>query len=86
MIYVDELVIYPGAKKPFKNGSCHLFSDKEDNGELIDFAESIALKANWIHRSKVFDHFDLTKFKRDAAIKKGANPVTFTQMLKIKGK
>ena len=83
MIYVDYLEKYPNAKEPFKNGSCHLFSDNfEDNTELIDFAEDIGLKFKWIHLG-TFPHFDLTSWMRKQAIQKGAKEVTTSEMVKI---
>jgi hypothetical protein len=83
MIYVDEIIKYPNAKAPFKNGSCHLFSDNlDDNTELIDFGEEIGLKFKWIHLGTC-PHFDLTPWMRKQAIQKGAKEVTISEMVKI---
>lgn len=68
MIYVDFLIDYGWKLGP----SCHLFSD-ESVDELNQFAVSIGLKTSWLQKSKGgLTHYDLTKSRRIAAIKKGA--------------
>lgn len=71
MIFVDDLTDW-GWKK---GASSHLWSDG-DEAELIAFGAKIGLNARWLHRSKgitgAFVHFDVTEFKRNLALQRGA--------------
>lgn len=73
-IYVDKLYNYGKAK----GGSwCHMWCDNTDDvDELNAFAESIGLKPEYIHWSSgisgKFPHYDLKPYKREKALKKGA--------------
>lgn len=70
MIYVDALVMHPGARPPFHRGSCHLFADSVD--ELHAFAAGLGLLRRWFQRHRVCDHYDLTPAKRALALRLGA--------------
>jgi hypothetical protein len=64
-VYVDKLLDYGWRHGP----SCHLIADSVD--ELIDFAVSIGLRAEW-YQPKSSPHFDLTEEGRAAAVQNGA--------------
>lgn len=75
MIFVDELrknnfIIWSNIVK-----TCHLFSDKSIV-ELINFANSIGLKGNWIQTPGKLPHFDLTENKSKLALDNGAIELT----------
>lgn len=74
MILVDALRQWPGARRPFQNGSCHLVSD-ESLDELHAFAEQLGLKRQWFQDKRI-PHYDLTPSKRRLAIQNGATEVT----------
>ena len=69
-VYVDDLTIWPHAKHPFEQGTCHLTADSVT--ELKKFAERMGLKAKWIQLNSVAPHFDLTPARRVKAISMGA--------------
>jgi hypothetical protein len=64
-VYVDKLLDYGWRHRP----SCHLIADSVD--ELIDFAVSIGLRAEW-YQPKSSPHFDLTEEGREVAVRNGA--------------
>ena len=64
-VYVDNLRDYGWRHGP----SCHLIGDSI--GELIEFAVSIGLRAEWF-QPKSSPHFDLTADGRAAAVRNGA--------------
>lgn len=66
MVYVDNLVNYGWEL----GASCHMVGDTRE--ELDSFAVSIGLKLQWADTKGDLYHFDLTKSKRDLAVKKGA--------------
>ncbi len=75
MVYVDEMVnnLWKLRGKIVKN--CHMWSDKS-TAELVDFAERIGLKKNWIQRSRRgIVHFDLVERLRKKAVQSGATPL-----------
>lgn len=69
-VYVDELRVWHGAKRPFDKGSCHLTADTED--ELHEFATGIGMRRSWFQPHRVAAHYDLTPLRREAALKRGA--------------
>jgi hypothetical protein len=69
-VYVDELLVYPGAKPPFDKGSCHLTADTLK--ELHIFAELVGLKRSWFQDHKLCPHYDLTPRRRAKAVELGA--------------
>ena len=82
MVYVDELRYWPNERvKPgarrWGNQWCHLFTDVDalDQKELHNFAEMLGLKRVWFQNHDArpqFWHYDLTKNKREKAIRMGA--------------
>ena len=75
MVYVDSVSFYPGrmvsqvAKKHGHKWS-HLFADDID--ELHEFARGIGLRRSYFQDKHGFPHYDVTPFKRNLAILKGA--------------
>lgn len=70
-IMVDELRIFPSAKRPFHLGSCHLTVD----GPLIAlhaFAIRIGMKRRWFQDHRIAAHYDLTPGRRVRAVALGA--------------
>jgi hypothetical protein len=73
MIYVDRVQRTKYNPKTAVNfySFCHLTADNLD--ELIEFAEKIGLKREWLQESRNgTPHFDLTLNKRKLALKLGA--------------
>lgn len=69
-VYVDELVVWPHARHPcFKGGSAHLTADTVE--ELHAFASQLGLWRSW-YQPQSSPHYDLSKSKRDRALKLGA--------------
>lgn len=69
-VFVDQLVQYPNRRPPFMAGSCHMTADVFD--ELHDFATRIGMKRAWFQNHRVLPHYDLTRSRRDLAVKLGA--------------
>ena len=71
-VYVDFLIDYGWKYGP----SCHMMADEME--ELFLFAESIGLKRSWLDdkAGSLVPHFDLTRGKRELALKKGAIEIT----------
>ncbi len=69
-VYVDEERMWPHAKHPFKNGSCHLTADTLE--ELHAFADEIGMKRQWFQDHPIAAHYDLTPTRRFVALSKGA--------------
>lgn len=70
MVYVDEFKVWPGAKRPFDKGNCHLTAD--DEAELHEFAEGIGMRRSWFQEHPIASHYDLTPGRREVALKRGA--------------
>lgn len=68
---VDDIVCWPNAWGPFIGGSCHLTTDGPLN-ELHAFATKIGLRRAWFQDHPRMAHYDLTRGRRDAAIRAGA--------------
>ena len=49
--------------------ACHMIADTVE--ELHTMAEAIGMKRDW-YQPKSFPHYDLLRFRRDAAVKLGA--------------
>lgn len=69
-VYVDTLIIWPGAKPPFHKGSCHMTADSLE--ELHEMADKIGMKRAWFQNHQKMDHYDLTPKRRILAISFGA--------------
>lgn len=68
---VDELRVWPHAKRPFHNGSCHLTTDGPIE-ELHAFAARIGMRRAWFQPHPLAPHYDLTPRRRADALAKGA--------------
>ena len=78
VIMVDDLRVWPHAKRPFHRGSCHLTVDGESTDHieaLHAFADRIGLRRSWFQDKSRVPHYDLTPSKREAAIAAGAAEV-----------
>ncbi len=71
MIMVDQVIVWPGAKPPFHNGSCHLTTDGPIE-ELHAFAERLGMRRTWFQPHPKMDHYDLTPRRRAVALAHGA--------------
>lgn len=74
-VMVDELKVWPHAKRPFREGSCHLTTNGPID-ELHTFAASIGMKRAWFQPHLLAPHYDLTPARRVAALAKGAVEVS----------
>ena len=70
MIMVDELRRWPGARRPFDRGSCHLTTTGQV-AELLRFASKLGLRPEW-YQPRSTPHFDLTPARRRLALELGA--------------
>jgi hypothetical protein len=71
-IYVDALEEW-GWKMPDRTvSSCHMFTDTVSLDERHAFALRIGMKRQWFQLSRVAPHYDLTRSRRDAAVRLGA--------------
>lgn len=70
-IMVDELRVWPHAKRPFDKGSCHLTTDGEID-ELHTFALLIGMRRKWFQEHPTAPHYDLTPARRKVALSLGA--------------
>lgn len=69
-VYVDALFVWPGAKRPFDKGSCHLTATTDE--ELHAFAERLGMCRGWFQPHLVANHYDLTPARRKRALALGA--------------
>jgi hypothetical protein len=67
-VYVDEAIWSFGRMK-----MCHMMADTLD--ELHDFAQRLGMKREWFQNKDRFPHYDVSKGKREQAIRMGAVPV-----------
>jgi hypothetical protein len=70
-IMVDELRVWPNARRPFHNGSCHLTTDSALD-ELHAFARVIGMRRSWFQDHAIAPHYDLTPSRREEALRRGA--------------
>ncbi|MBZ4400388.1 DUF4031 domain-containing protein [Myxococcus sp. AS-1-15] len=77
-VYVDVFTDYGLAGKSaqvrrvFAGGSCHLFTDSLDLGELHALAARIGMRRSWFQVEGDLPHYDLNKARRAAAVAAGA--------------
>jgi hypothetical protein len=67
---VDELIKWPTNIRCFKAGSCHLSADTVE--ELHAFAARLGLRREWFQNHPKMPHYDLTKSRREQALRLGA--------------
>lgn len=84
-VYVDDLIEW--GKRPGwpYDSACHLMADTDD--ELHAFAARLGLKRSWAqkmdHPRQSFHHYDLTKTKRQQAVRMGAIEITTREALAL---
>lgn len=80
MIMVDDAVW------PYKGSLyCHMMSDKKGQAgldELHAFASALGLKRAWFQDRRGYPHYDLSQNMRRLAIRKGAQAVTGTELIR----
>ncbi len=67
-VYIDDMYVYPMGKF-YQMKMSHMIADTDE--ELHAMAEKIGLKRRWFQG----DHYDVTKGKRQEAIRLGAVPI-----------
>ena len=69
-VYVDP------AQHPYgRMLMCHMMADTTE--ELLAMADKIGVARKWLQKAgSVYEHFDISKGKRDAAVQAGAVEVT----------
>jgi hypothetical protein len=87
-VYVDDAAIQASVTNE-ENGRthtskwCHLFTDRDDQTELHEFARSVGLRRSWFqdhHRNAPWMwHYDVTAGKRRQAVKAGAKEITWRE-------
>ena len=70
-VMVDELRCWPGARRPFHNGSCHLTTDGGLDA-LHELAALIGMRREWFQNHPRAPHYDLTPSRRVRALSAGA--------------
>lgn len=81
-VYVDEFRRWPTGIRCFKNGSCHLTADSDD--ELHAFAAKLGLRREWFQPHPLLNHYDLTPARREHAVRLGAVEVTTRERLRMR--
>ena len=79
-VYVDQLQDCVANNRWRYARSCHLVADTLD--ELHAFAERLGLKRAWFQATSL-PHYDLTKNKRELAVKRGAIQIDQRQLVEI---
>jgi hypothetical protein len=78
-VYVDDLAVtVPKADWPYRR-ACHMWADTR--AELHEMAGLIGLSRSWFQGRKHFPHYDLTAYKRQQAIARGAVAVDRQQLV-----
>ncbi len=81
MVLVDELRVWPNARRPFHLGSCHLTTDGEID-ELHRFAHALGMRRQWFQDHPLAPHYDLTPGRRERALQLGAVFVPIREQLR----
>lgn len=79
MVYVDPLFTCTPNRRWRWAQASHLIADTVN--ELHVFAGRLGLKRMWFQYNSVIPHYDLTKNKRNAAIRLGAVEITSWEMV-----
>ena len=74
-VYVDDAGVLKDGRKWY-----HLAADTVE--ELHAFAERIGLKPEWF-QEKNYPHYDVTKYKRNQALREGARYVSTRVLLRV---
>ena len=83
-IYIDQSVDYGyGAVKevPYARYWCHMFADTVE--ELHEFANRIGMKREWFQEDSKIPHYDLTKSRRNIAMRNGAIEISTKEYLRL---
>jgi hypothetical protein len=77
-VYVDNFYETEGGRFGRMKMS-HLMADTKE--ELLSMVDTIGVQRRWIQYEDTFkEHFDISKSKRELAIKAGAIPITLKEM------
>ena len=80
-VMVDELRCWPGARRPFHRGSCHLATDGALD-ELHAFAARLGMRRAWFQDHRIAPHYDLTPERRILALRLGAVEVSAREQVR----
>lgn len=70
-VYVDPLRVVASIRKNWPYGrSCHMYADATE--ELHEMAGRIGLSRSWFQDRTDFPHYDLSAWRRQQAIARGA--------------
>lgn len=73
-VYVDDMMMradVPNGNRVVRGIWCHMFADTRE--ELDAMADRIGMRRSWIQKPGTpREHYDVTKSRREAAIKAGA--------------
>lgn len=73
-VYVDDMMLradVPNGARIVRGIWCHMFADTRE--ELDAMADTIGMRRTWIQKPGTpREHYDVTKARREAAIKAGA--------------
>jgi hypothetical protein len=73
-VYVDDMMMradVPNGARVVRGVWCHMFADTRE--ELDEMAVRIGMRRSWIQKPGTpREHYDVTKTRREAAIKAGA--------------
>ena len=73
-VYVDDMMMradVPNGSRVVRGIWCHMFADTRE--ELDEMAVRIGMRLSWIQKPGTpREHYDVTKSRREAAIKAGA--------------
>jgi hypothetical protein len=84
MVYVDPLQDFGWVLRGHRVESCHLFTDLVDLAELHLLGAEIGMQLRWFQgHSRVAPHYDLTRSRRDLAVKAGAREVSRREAVAI---
>lgn len=79
-VYVDPLFRWPNAPAPFRQGSCHMWADTEE--ELHELARRIGMRRAWFQEHPLVPHYDLTPARRELALQLGAHAGSMREHLR----
>jgi hypothetical protein len=82
VVYVDDLIRTQRSRQWPYDMSCHMIADTTE--ELLTMAKRLGLNPAWVQsKGAYFEHFDLTKTKREEAIRLGATAIPWRNMARI---
>jgi hypothetical protein len=81
VIYIDPSQSCQANRNWKYNTVSHLVGDTDE--ELIKFAVSIGLRAEWFQKKQSINHFDLTPNMRRMAIANGAKQISVFELVNM---